>query len=132
MPCIDLNETVAEKFVALTRRFGAELASAGASWDKTLVRHVYDLHIARKQFDRTEVVSLANEIMAADVEAYGHQFPAYRDDPIGETFRAVNAIVQDQRFAGNYATFLLDMVHGEAPAFEVAMKTVLDLADKLR
>jgi hypothetical protein len=27
--------------------------------------------------------------MRADVEAYGHQFPAYRDDPVAETLRAL-------------------------------------------
>ena len=42
-PCVALAETVAEKFVALTRRAGAELADAGRPRDPTLVRHIYDL-----------------------------------------------------------------------------------------
>jgi len=37
-----------EKFVALTRRAGAELADAGGPRDPTLVRHIYDLHIMRE------------------------------------------------------------------------------------
>jgi hypothetical protein len=59
IPCVALVETVAEKFVALTRRAGAELADAGGPRDPTLVRHVYDLHVMRAHYDPAEVVALA-------------------------------------------------------------------------
>jgi predicted nucleotidyltransferase component of viral defense system len=49
--CVALAETVAEKFVALTRRTGAELADAGRPRDPTLVRHIYDLHVIRAHYD---------------------------------------------------------------------------------
>ena len=75
--------------MALTRRAGAELAEAGGPRDKTLVRHVYDLHAVRAHYDPAAVIALAREIMLADVEAYGHQFPAYRENPVAETLRAV-------------------------------------------
>ena len=89
IPCVALLETIAEKFVALTRRAGAELADAGGPRDKTLVRHVYDLHVVRSHYDPAAVIALTKEIIRADVEAYGHQFPAYRENPIAETLRAV-------------------------------------------
>ena len=130
--CVALVETVAEKFVALTRRAGAELAEAGGPRDKTLVRHVYDLHIVRSQYDPAEVIALAREIIRADVEAYGHQFPAYRKNPVAETLRAVGGLATDDRFATNYAAFLRDMVYGEAPDFKTAIETVSVLADGLR
>ena len=38
IPCVALVETVAEKFVALTRRAGAELADAGSQRDPTRAR----------------------------------------------------------------------------------------------
>lgn len=124
-------ETVAEKFVALTRRAGAEFADAGGPRDSTLVRHVYDLHMLRSQYDPAEVVALARTIMLADVEAYGHQFPAYRDDPIGETIRAVGRMTDDPAFAERYATFLRDMVYGEVSEFDRAISSVLGLAGRL-
>ena len=130
--CVALVETVAEKFVALTRRAGAELAEAGGPRDKTLVRHVYDLHIVRSQYDPAEVIALAREIIRADVEAYGHQFPAYRKNPVAETLRAVGGLATDDRFATNYAAFLRDMVYGEAPDFKTALATVSALADGLK
>jgi hypothetical protein len=130
--CVALTETIAEKFVALTRRAGAELAEAGGPRDKTLVRHVYDLHAVRAHYDPVAVIALAREIMLADVEAYGHQFPAYRDDPVAETLRAVAGLAEDDRFAKAYATFLRDMVYGEALDFKTALASVATLADGLR
>lgn len=132
IPCVALIETVAEKFVALTRRAGAELANAGGPHDKTLVRHVYDLHAVRSHYDPVAMIALAREIMIADAEAYGHQFPAYRQDPVAETLRAVSSLASDDRFARSYAAFLRDMVYGEAPDFKTAIATVSVLADGLR
>lgn len=132
MPCTDLLETVAEKFVALTRRAGAELADAGGPRDKTLVRHVYDLHVVRRHYDPVAVTRLVREIIRADVEAYGHQFPAYRADAIDATLRAVEGLANDNRFATNYAEFVRDMVYGEAPTFGSALETVAGLANTLR
>ena len=132
IPCVSLVETVAEKLVALTRRAGAELADAGGPRDKTLVRHVYDLHVVRPHYDPAAVIALTKEIIGADVEAYGNQFPAYRENPVAETLRAVDGLATDDRFASNYAAFLRDMVYGEAPDFRTALATISALADGLR
>ncbi len=129
--CVALVETIAEKFVALTRRLGTELAVADRPRDNTLPRHLYDLHVLRPHYDADRVIVLAREIMLADVEAYGHQFPAYRDDPVAETVRAVRGLPTDEFFAQCYATFLRDMVYGEAPDFPTALATLSALADIL-
>ena len=97
-------ETAAEKFVALTRRAGAILASL-ADPDTTLVRHIYDLHVIREHYDAADVIALAREIMPSDADMYGHQFPAYRDDPLAETLRAVEGIAASTDFANDYASF---------------------------
>jgi hypothetical protein len=129
--CVALVEMVAEKFVALTRRAGAELAAGGLR-DKTLVRHVYDLHVIRSHYDPIEVIALAREIMRADIEACGHQFPAYRENPVAETLRAVDRLATDDRAASHYTDFLRDMVYGETPDFRTAVATVSALADHLK
>ncbi len=131
MPCVSLVETVAEKFVALTRRAGAEFAAAGGPRDPTLVRHLYDLHVGRAHYDPAEMIALVQKIILSDVEAYGHQFPAYRDDPIGETRRAVTNMSADLAFANRYTAFLRDMVYGETPTFETALATTEALAEQL-
>ncbi len=101
---------------------------------QTVYRHFVekdDLHIVRSRYNPIEVVALAREIIRADVEAYGHQFPAYREDPVAETLRAVRGLASDDRFATSYSAFLRDTVYGKAPDFKVALATVSALADCL-
>lgn len=131
-PCANLTETLAEKFVALTRRAGAELADAGGPRDKTLVRHIYDLHMAMHRCDPAELVELVREVIRDDGKAYGRQFPAYRNDPIAESLKAVDGLARDERFARGYSAFLRDMVYRDAPAFSTALETISALADTLR
>jgi predicted nucleotidyltransferase component of viral defense system len=129
--CVSVVETAAEKFVALTRRVGAELADAGGPRDATLVRHLYDLYIIQAQCDSGEIVNLAREIMLDDVEAYGHQFPAYRDDPVRETLRAVESLAGSVEYAARYAAFRRDMVYGDGIEFDAAIGPLLMLAERL-
>jgi len=88
--------------------------------------------MAREHFDSLDVLNLAQEIMVADAQDFGHQFPAYRDDPIAETLRAIDGIVADANFAERYATFLRDMVYGEKPEFKEAVGTVVGFSEQLK
>jgi hypothetical protein len=69
----------------------------------TLVRHVYDLHVIREQYDAADVASLAREIMVDDAQTYGRDFPAYEADPLAETLKAIDGIAADADFVKNYA-----------------------------
>ena len=129
--CAALVETAAEKFVALTRRAGAELAGLQRERDPTLVRHIYDLHVIRNHYDPVEVAAMAREVMQGDAETRGHEFPAYRDNPLAETLRAVAGIAADSTFAAGYATFQRDMVYGEGADFEAAIETLKFLAKRI-
>lgn len=129
--CVSIVETAAEKFVAVTRRVGAELAGAGGPRDPTLIRHIYDLHVIRAHYDLGQVIELAREIMLDDVEAYGHQFPAYRDDPIRETLRAVEGLAASPEYASRFATFRRDMVFGDEIEFTACVATLKELAGDL-
>jgi Nucleotidyl transferase AbiEii toxin, Type IV TA system len=129
--CAAIEETAAEKFVALTRRAGAVLAGAQSERDPTLVRHIYDLHAIREHYEAADVAALACKIMQSDAETYGHQFPAYRNDPLAESLRAVEGVAADADFASDYANFRRDLVYGEAPDFETAIATLKKLAAHL-
>lgn len=78
--CTSILETAADKFVAFTRRAGAELAGLDKP-DPALVRHLHDLHALREHYDAAEDAVLAQEIMIGDAESYGNRFPAYQEDP---------------------------------------------------
>ena len=129
--CVSVTETAAEKFVALTRRTAVELADAKGFRDPTLVRHIYDLHIIRTHYDAVEVAALAQEIMTQDAEEFGNQFPAYRDNPIAETNRAIEALASEAVYAERYATFMRDMVYGERPDYAECLRTLQIIAGKL-
>jgi predicted nucleotidyltransferase component of viral defense system len=129
--CVSILETAADKFVALTRRAGAELAGLVATPDPTLVRHLHDLHALREHYDPSEVAALAREIMRADAAAYGNQFPAYREDPMRETLRAVEGLAADPGYAQQYGEFQRSMVYGNRVECAECIATLQGLADRL-
>ena len=96
--CVSVAETAAEKLVSLTRRTAMELAVVARVRDPTLVRHIYDLHVTSAYYDVTEVAQLAREIMPNDPEEFANQFPAYRENPMEETRRALAALETEQHF----------------------------------
>jgi hypothetical protein len=130
--CASIVETAAEKFVALTRRAGAELAGLREKHDPDLVRHVYDLHLIRDHYEAADFADLVPQIMAADVEMYGDRFPAYRADPLAETLGAIEGIAGSDNFANDYATFVQGMVYGDAPDFTTAVATLKALTEHLK
>ncbi len=130
--CSSLQETAAEKLVALTWRAGSELAGLRKERDPTLVRHIYDLHQIRERYDAAEVAALAHEVMQDDAATRGDRFPAWAKDPLGETLRAIERIPTDKIFVNGYAEFQRDMVYGDKPDFETAMTTLNALRDQLK
>jgi predicted nucleotidyltransferase component of viral defense system len=130
--CSSVLETAAEKLVALTWRAGSELAGLRKERDPTLVRHIYDLHQTRGQYDVAETATLALEVMKADAQTRGDKFPAWQKDPLGETLRAIEGISTDKVLIEGYAEFQRDMVYGDKPDFNTAMESVNALAEQLK
>ena len=130
--CSSVLETAAEKLVALTWRAGSELAGLREERDPTLVRHIYDLHMTRDQYDVEQTAALAHEVMKADAETRGDKFPAWKKDPLGETLKAIEGIPKDKVFVDGYADFQRDMVYGDKPDFSTAIGSLTALADCLK
>jgi predicted nucleotidyltransferase component of viral defense system len=130
--CSSVLETAAEKLVGLTWRAGSELAGLRDVRDPTLVRHIYDLHVIRDHYDAAEVAALALDVMKADAATRGDKFPAWQNDPLGETLRAIEGIPKDKVFVDGYANFLRDMVYGDGPDFNTAMASLRTLGDHLK
>jgi hypothetical protein len=120
------DETAADKFVGLTRRAGAELAGLDDP-DPTLVRHLHDLHALREHYDGAEVIALAREVMLADAAAYGNQFPAYRENPMRETLRAVEGLAADRGYARRYGEFQRLMVYGANVEYPICIGTLREI-----
>jgi predicted nucleotidyltransferase component of viral defense system len=129
--CSSVLETAAEKLVALTWRAGSELTGLRDERDPTLVRHIYDLHMTHGHYDAAEVAALARDVMKVDAETRGDRFPAWKNDPLGETLRAIEGIPADKVFVDGYANFMRDMVYGDKPDFMTAMGSLNALAGHL-
>jgi predicted nucleotidyltransferase component of viral defense system len=130
--CSSVLETAAEKLVGLTWRAGSELAGLRDVRDPTLVRHIYDLHMIREHYDAAEAAALALDVMRADAATRGDKFPAWQNDPLGETLRAIEDIPKDKVFVDGYANFLRDMVYGDGPDFNTAMGSLKTLGACLK
>lgn len=128
IPCVAIAQTAAEKFVALTRRTAMELAHPPAARDRTLIRHVYDLHSLREHYDPAKVAALARTIMPHDAAVFGHLFPPYREAPLTETHRAIEALASDPHYAQSYAVFCRDLVYGgNAPDYAECLAVLREL-----
>jgi len=130
--CSSVLETAAEKLVGLAWRAGSELAGLRDARDPTLVRHIYDLHVTREHYEAAEVAALAVDVVKVDAATRGDKFPAWQNDPLGETLRAIENIPNDKIFVDGYANFIRDMVYGDRPDFNTAVGSLKTLGDHLR
>lgn len=129
--CVSIQETAAEKFVALTRRIAAERDLAVDQRDSTLARHIYDLHALREHYDLDAVAAMIPVIMQSDAEAFGNQHPSYRDDPVRETLRAIATLEADADYAREYDRFQRLMVYGDSIDYGAGMETLRALAGRV-
>jgi hypothetical protein len=66
-------------------------------------------------------------------ESLRPSIPAYRDELVDETVRAVEGLKRAPDFAAHYTAFRQDMVYGkERPEFKLASITIGTLAGQLR
>ncbi len=126
--CVSITQTASEKFVALTRRAMAEVDGPAEDRDKTLVRHIYDLHVIQEHYDPAEVATLAAEIMPHDAEVFGHKHEAYRADPLKQTRLALDLLEKEPYYRQTYDAFARDMVYGPVPAYDDAISSLRKVA----
>jgi hypothetical protein len=72
------------------------------------------------------------EVMLADAEAFGNQFPAYRENPMRETLQAVEGLAADPDCAQRFGEFQRLMVYGREVKYAACMGTLKQLAGKFR
>jgi predicted nucleotidyltransferase component of viral defense system len=130
--CCSLSETAAEKVVSLTRRVASHIENPErAEFDKTLIRHLYDLRKLSDNVDAAQVSTLAAEIAAADAAQFGNQYPKYARDPGAGTQTALRALETEKQFREQYATFQAAMVYGPHIDYDDALEATKMLASKI-
>lgn len=132
--CLNVIETAAEKLIALTRRVGEEKHhGVQLDKDKTIVRHIYDLHVILNTHDIHEIVSLSKIIMVEESKTRGSKFPPYRDNPLEQTLAAIEILHNDSYYSEKYDEFHKSMVYADQSiSFDTALSSVAALGDALR
>ena len=95
--------------------------------DPTLVRHMYDLWAVRAHYDRGAAAALIPALIQSDAEAFGNQFPAYRENPMAATAAAIEVLTADPAHERRFSAFQRDMVYGERAEFKAAMRKLTAL-----
>lgn len=127
IPCVDVTETAADKFVALTRRI-AEEQYKQAQHDRALLRHVYDLHCIRSHIALDQMRPLIAEIMESDRRSRSRGFPAYAENPQEASRKAIELLANDAHYAEAFNGFQRDMVYGERVTLQECLPCLRELA----
>lgn len=121
VPCVALDETTAEKWVALTRRV-ANTQEKQRKSDKHLVRHLYDLyHLHKKELLTGDYLNIVKTIMEKDKEMFKKQNKAYAENPLRLSELAMDLLFEDQQWQNHWNIFLEQMVYEkDKPSFAQA------------
>lgn len=131
LACISVEETAAEKWVALTRRVAESERNSvkDQEYAKALVRHVYDLFIiARENKIGKDFVNLSKEIVKIDKERYKALHKEYYNNPIEEINYSLH-LLQENKFKTYYDSFVQSLVYeNNPPSYHEALSFVEKLS----
>jgi hypothetical protein len=134
--CVSLVEALAEKLVAFPRRLSLQLERSlhlppeqDENWDKSLVRHLYDVSqiIAQQAMTQSESLELArivSIVLKSDALEFASQHPKFFSDPYGQMEMAIAWAANSAALQSQYESFVEDMVYAPAerkPKFQKAL-----------
>ncbi len=130
--CVALDETAAEKWVALTRRVANSQIKSRQS-DKHLVRHIYDLyHLTTGNLLTGEYRNIVGSIVEKDKSQFKKQNADYAENPIRASEQALDALFEEPKWRGHWDDFLAQMVYEESkPSFDKAYGHLQELSQNI-
>ncbi|WP_233588736.1 nucleotidyl transferase AbiEii/AbiGii toxin family protein [Legionella sp. km535] len=131
--CATIEVTASEKLVALLRRTAAYERNPSSKDDKTLVRHIYDLHlINQSNADKDKISKLIKKVIEIDINEFGNQHPQFRDDPYKELLYGFEQIQNQEKFRVRYQKFIGPLVYNRNPAsWEESMASLNEIVTGL-
>ncbi|HAT9712911.1 TPA: nucleotidyl transferase AbiEii/AbiGii toxin family protein [Legionella pneumophila subsp. pneumophila] len=119
--CVNLNETAAEKWVALSRRI-VDANKTPRDSDKHLVRHLYDLYqLQQKECLSNDYYQVVERVLEKEQD----QFGSSTDDLRAKIGAAFHHLRFDKKWEEHWDFFLEQMVYqSEKPRFEEAVSVV--------
>lgn len=130
-PCLDVEETVAEKSVAFLRRSRNSDAQSGELRDKRLVRHVYDIgSIGADGRAGSQVGAAFVNAMGRDSRKFATQDPEFAENPKWELAGALNNL-KPSLLKADYENFVESLVAGPALGFDQAFGNFRALVEEV-
>ena len=125
--CVDLNETAAEKWVALSRRI-IDANKTPRDSDKHLIRHLYDLYqLHQKKCLSDDYDHVVERVLEKEQDLFGSS----TDDLRAKIGSAFHHLRFDKKWEEHWDFFLEQMVYyPEKPLFEEALSVVEQMHPK--
>lgn len=132
-PVVSLRSTISEKLVALLRRTAHVDRDKSRKDDETLVRHIYDLHMATSSgYEAETLYALVCGVMRVDAEQFGRQHPEFLSDPVAELHHGLACLRDNPIHQERYERFIGPLVyHDSPPSWDEALQTVNELTHRL-
>jgi len=127
--CVDLREGLIEKLISFPRRLAMHLVDSSRELDKTLVRHLFDVHQIIKAhpgvLDETQLLqNILIGKLNQDAKDFANQHPEFLIDPLGELRKAMIFAKESPIISTMYINFIRDMVYSSnSPSFDEAFHT---------
>lgn len=132
--CVNIGETAAEKWVALTRRVAETTRYPTKNFHNknALIRHVYDLFMIEQENELGKnFIPLAKNIIHVDKEKYKTQHAEYFSDPVSEIKYSLN-LLQGNEFKNHYDGLIESLAYEEnPPSYLDALSLVQTLSNKV-
>lgn len=123
--CVALDETAAEKWVALTRRVVSSTEKERDS-DKHLVRHLYDLYqLSNTNNLSDKYFSVVQRVLQKEQTMFAVQQHIVNEEKLSYSKQALHDLRSNPKWLVHWNSFLEQMVYQpEKPTFEQALATV--------
>jgi len=132
-PCTDLESIVSEKIISILRRTAAHNRDNTREDDPTLIRHVYDIHLAINSNCNINLVhELVEKVIEIDRYQFGRQHQNFFDAPKGELNHGLTLLSENPLHKQRYQEFIGPLVyHPSPPDWETALSSLEKLAKPL-
>lgn len=116
--CTTIDETAIEKWVGLTRRMIA-IERGHHPDDKSLIRHVYDLHAIQQANKINDYFFIsAKEVVINDAKQFKNQHPEYSTSPSDEIKNSLALLKSKPHWRERYQEFIETMVFNNSATLE--------------
>ncbi|WP_353500431.1 nucleotidyl transferase AbiEii/AbiGii toxin family protein [Vibrio chaetopteri] len=115
--CISIDSTLVEKVLSMLRRTMLVKRNPQRKDDRTLVRHIYDVHcISHGHTINMDVLKpMFDTVLEEDKNRYGNQHQEFVDDPRNELNLGLEEIENNEQFRKRFADFVAPMVYNSDP-----------------